>query len=262
MSIRSKQRLLKNVRYALRLAAGCVVAAIVAMILAPPMLLATLFTSSGRPGQIVGYVWSLIVSKALGLNASLTGAEKVKPGQSYIITPNHQGHADVLAIEMVLPVPIFWVIKKELTKIPFFGWALARSGAISLDRSNPEEAVQRLMSGAHRMADGWSLLIYPEGSRSPDGNLQPFKKGAFRLAVHAGIPILPVTINGAFKIWPKKTLRFRPGHILVSIGDPISTEGLDEDDIPHLMSETRQAIERYLDLDYDPFTSRKSRDPQ
>jgi len=252
-SMKTDGEFVKQLGYSLRLVLGGVVAVVVAVLLAPPMLLATLFTSSGRPGQIAGYAWSWSVAKVLGVSASLTGQEKVKPGQSYVVTPNHQGNVDVLAIEMVLPVRVFWVIKKELTRIPFFGWALARSGAVSLDRSNPEEAVRGLMAGAHRMSRGWSLLIYPEGTRSPDGSLHPFKRGAFRLAVQAGIPVLPVTINGAFKIWPKNTLRFRPGHMLVSIGDPIPTAGLTEDDIQTLMEITRLAIERELDFDYDPF---------
>jgi 1-acyl-sn-glycerol-3-phosphate acyltransferase len=249
----TEEQLLKRFGYSLRIALGGMVAAIVAVLLAPPMLLATLFTSSGLPGQIAGFAWSWIVAKVLGVSASLTGQEKVRPEQSYIVTPNHQGNADVLAIEMMLPLRIFWVIKKEITRIPFFGWALARSGAVSLDRSNPKEALGELMSGANRIADGWSLLIYPEGTRSPDGSLQPFKKGAFRLAVETEIPILPVTINGAFKIWPKNTLRFRPGHMVVSLGDPIPTQGLTEDDIPALMERTRNAMEKDLDVDYDPF---------
>jgi 1-acyl-sn-glycerol-3-phosphate acyltransferase len=251
--MQSEKRFLKNLGSGLRLALGGVVAALVAVILAPPMLLATLFTSSGRPGQIAGYVWSLIVARVLGVSASLEGADKVEPGQSYVVTPNHQGNVDVLAIEMVLPVPVYWVIKKELTRIPFFGWALARSGAVTLDRSNREAALEKLIAGADRMANGWSLLVYPEGTRSPDGNLQPFKTGAFRLALQAGIPVLPVTINGAFRIWPKKTLCFRPGHMVVSLGDPIPTQGLTEDDIPALMERTRNAMEKDLDVDYDPF---------
>ena len=97
------------------------------------------------------------------------------------------------------------------------------------------------------------MLTYPEGTRSPDGQLLPFKKGAFMMAVQTGIPILPVTTNGAFKVLPKKTLWFRPGHITVTIGDPIVTAGLSEEDVPALLEMTRGEISKNLDPEYDPF---------
>ena len=97
------------------------------------------------------------------------------------------------------------------------------------------------------------MLIYPKVREAPDGNLLPFKKGPFMMAVQTGLPILPVTSNGAFKILPKKTVAFRPGRITLTIGEPIITEGLTEDDVPWLMEQTRRAIESNLSNDYDPF---------
>lgn len=97
------------------------------------------------------------------------------------------------------------------------------------------------------------MLIYPEGTRSADGNLQPFKKGAFMMAVQTGIPILPITCNGAFKVLPKKTIVFHPGRVTLTVGDPIPTEGLTEEDVPELMEKTRAAITRNFDPDYNPF---------
>ena len=240
-------------RYLPRILLSLAVAVVVAVVLAPPMLLATLFTSSGRPGQLAGYMWSWAVAKSVGITASATGTENVNVGQSYVVTPNHQGNADVLAIELALPIKVLWVIKKELTRIPFFGWALARSGAICLDRSKPGEALAELLEGAGKLRGGWSLLIYPEGTRSPGVQPQPFKAGAFRLAIAAGIPILPVTINGAHRIWPKKTLKFRPGHMTLTIGKPITTSDMTEDDVPLLKEKTLSAILENLIPDYDPF---------
>jgi len=117
--------------------------------------------------------------------------------------------------------------------------------------------VKSLQTGAQRLKDGWSVLIYPEGTRTRDGNLQAFKKGAFMMAVQTGMPILPVTCNGAFQIMPKSTLLFRPGHITVTIGDPIPTEGLTEEDVPALIERTRDAVAKNLDATYNPFGERR-----
>jgi 1-acyl-sn-glycerol-3-phosphate acyltransferase len=226
---------------------------VITPILTPPILLSNLFTSSGAPAYIMMRWWALIISFLMGLKFSVFGIENVNPGQSYIITPNHQGNADILALVTSLPVRFHWVIKRELLRIPVFGWALAGTGAIAIDRSNKETAIASLNQAKNKLLNGWSMLIYPEGTRTPDGNLLPFKKGPFMMAVQTGLPILPVTSNGAFKILPKKTVAFRPGRITLTIGKPIITEGLTEDDVPWLMEQTRSAIESNLSNDYDPF---------
>lgn len=239
----------------LRIALTAVGLVVVTGILAPPIILAGLITSSGAPTFRMMRWWGLTVAKCMGLTISLYGEDKVVPGQPYIVTPNHQGYADVIALIAILPVRFRWVLKKELLKVPLFGWAVAGTGAISLDRSNRAQSVEKLRGGADKLKSGWSVLIYPEGTRTPDGKLLPLKKGAFMLAVQTGIPILPVTSNGAHKILPRKTLLFRPGHITVTIGDPINTEGMTESDVPELMEKTRKAIEKNLDPGYDPFAS-------
>jgi 1-acyl-sn-glycerol-3-phosphate acyltransferase len=197
--------------------------------------------------------WAWLVSKSMGLSFSLHGEDKVVPGASYIITPNHQSNSDILALIRVLPIRFRWVVKKELIRIPVFGWALSRTGAIAIDRSDPKQSIQSLQNATDKLKGSWSVLIYPEGTRTSDGNLLPFKKGAFMMAVQTGIPILPVTSNGAFKVLRKKTIWFRPGHITVTLGNPIATDGLTEKDVPELMEKTRAEINKNLDPDYDPF---------
>lgn len=223
------------------------------VVLALTLILISLFTSSGRPGYVISRIWAWVCSRALGVAASLHGAEKVAPGTSYVVTPNHQSNADILALLRMLPTPYRWVIKRELVKIPVFGWGLARTGAVSIDRSNTAQAVERLRKSVDKLKGGWSLLIYPEGTRTRDGNVQPFKKGAFMLAVNTGIPILPVTVNGAFKMLPKSAYLPIPGHVAITIGDPIPTEGLTQADVPELMERTRQAVLKHFDPDFDPF---------
>jgi len=245
-----------RLRDVIRMLFGATVAVVVAIVLAPPMLLITLVSPSWRIGQFFGYVWSWSVAAAMGITASLSGAENVKIGDSYIVTPNHQSYIDVLALELVLPLKVLWVIKKELARIPFFGWALSRSGAICINRSNSAEAVRSLRDGSSKLVDGWSLLIYPEGTRSPTTALQPFKKGPFMLAIQTGVSILPVTVNGAHRIWPKHSKALYPGHMTVTIGKPIPTRGLSEQDVMELMDKTRRAILDHLNEDYTPFRDR------
>jgi len=245
------------VRFSLRLlpriALGAVGLVFATLILSPPLILISLIVSSGRPAYRIMVWWNRAVSTCMGLSFSLHGADKIVPGTSYIVTPNHQGNADILALVATLPLRFRWVIKKELLKIPLFGQALGGTGAISIDRSDSQKAVKSLQEGTEKLKGGWSVLIYPEGTRSSDENLQPFKKGPFMMAVQTGIPILPVTCNGAFRVLPKKTIVFRSGHIEVRVGDPILTEGLTEQDVPALMEKTRKAILENLDTNYDPF---------
>jgi 1-acyl-sn-glycerol-3-phosphate acyltransferase len=237
----------------LRLTFAAIIVIVVTVIMAPPLILVGLFTPSGWPGYIVARMWCWIAAKALGISVEVRGAERADPKTSYIITPNHQSNLDIPALESALPTPYRWVIKKQLLKIPMFGWALGSTGAVSIDRSDKAKAVQTLREGASKLRDGWSLLIYPEGTRTSDGLLQRFKKGAFMMAVNTGVPILPVTINGAFKLWPKNSLRLQSGRISITIGEPIPTEGLTEADVPELMEKTRSAILKYLDTEFDPF---------
>lgn len=226
---------------------------VVTLILAPSLIVISLFTASGWPPYRISTWWARGVALCMGLTFSIRGEENIGQGVSYLITPNHQGNADILALLTTMPIPFRWVIKQELLKIPLFGPALGRTGAIAIDRSNPQEAIRRLEEGKKKLEGGWSVLIYPEGTRSSDEHLQPFKKGAFMMAVQTGIPILPVTCNGAFRVLPKKTILFRPGHIELVIAAPIKTEGLTEKDVPDLMERTRQAMLSNLDPDFDPF---------
>ena len=227
-------------------------------ILTIPMLLSDLLVKPGKFSYLIMKTWNRAVAKLMGLRFSLSGVENLDTNTSYIITPNHQGLADILAIVSTLPVRFRWVVKRELFKIPVWGLALWATGAIPIDRSNSATAIKRLNKEKdEKLKGGWSVVIYPEGTRTPDGNLKDFKKGAFMMAVQTGIPILPVVCNGAFKVLPKKTLAFRPGHIKLNICPPIPTQGLSEKDVPELMSRTRQAILAKLQLDYDPFLNGK-----
>lgn len=251
-----------KVRFSIRLLPRMIVTVLVLMIATPimttPIVLISLLGFFPASTFKIAILWVSLIRKCMGLRVTVNGKEKIVPGASYILTPNHQGNADIMAMYGTLGLPFRWVIKKELLKVPVFGLALRGTGAIALDRSNREKAIESLKAAKDKLAGGWSVIIYPEGTRSSDPHLQPFKKGAFMLAVQTGIPILPITCNGAYHILPKKTMVFIPGHVDITIGDPIPTDGLTEADVPDLMEKTRQQILKNLDVDYDPFDPKNS----
>ncbi len=145
-------------------------------LLALPIVLSSLLTSSGGPAfRMMGW-WAKIIAFFMGLKFSVFGTENVIPGQSYIVTPNHQGNTDILALVIKLPLRFRWVIKKELLRIPIFGSALAGTGAIAIDRSNKEASVQSLKRAEEKLSNGWSLLIYPEGTRNIEWRTPPVQE--------------------------------------------------------------------------------------
>jgi 1-acyl-sn-glycerol-3-phosphate acyltransferase len=245
-----------------RIALTALVLAIWTPIITVLIAISRIFVPDRGPAYRLARQWTRAVAACMGLTFSIEGTEKIAPDTSYIITPNHQGNADILALYGELPLRFRWVVKKSLIRIPFFGWALHCTGAISIDRSDREGSIKKLQEGTSKLSGGWSLLIYPEGTRGTDPHLQPFKKGAFMMAVQTGIPLLPVVCNGAYRVLPKKTVTFKTGgHITVAIGNPIETKGLTVEDVPALMERTRIEMLKLLDPDYDPYGGRPPRLP-
>ena len=154
------------------------------LFVAPPIIFISLFTVSGTPTYVLMRRWAMMVNKGMGLTFSLHGAERIVPGTSYIITPNHQSNADILALVLTLPMPFRWVIKKELLKIPLFGWALGSTGAIALDRTDKSQAVKSLREGAGKLRNGWSVSDLPRKYQKLRRKTASFQEGSF----HAGGP--------------------------------------------------------------------------
>jgi 1-acyl-sn-glycerol-3-phosphate acyltransferase len=151
------------------------------------------------------------------------GLDRVDMSHSHIYVSNHASQFDIPAVIAGIPDQIRIVYKKELEKVPFFGWGLKYPKAyIGVDRGGGQEALQSLDAAAETIRNGASVLLFAEGTRSPDGRLQPFKRGAFNLAVKAGVPVVPLTINGSFSILSKNSLRLRPGTITLVLDEPIA----------------------------------------
>jgi 1-acyl-sn-glycerol-3-phosphate acyltransferase len=160
----------------------------------------------------------------------------------HVYVANHQSQFDIPALILSLPQPVSFVTKRELLFVPIFGQALWLAGFVFVDRRDRERAIRSLERAARRIRRGASVLVFAEGTRSPDGRLLPFKKGGFMLALAAGAPIVPVTVKGGREVLPKGSLRVRPGRIDVVIGEPIETAGRGADDRDALIDLVRGRI--------------------
>lgn len=175
----------------------------------------------------VARAWGRMWCRAAGVELVVEGLEHIDPKSSYVIVSNHRSAFDIFAHFAALPVPIRFLAKAELFKIPLFGLAMKRIGMVEVDRGAGRAAHQAINEGARRtMGRGWSLMIYPEGTRPRDGVMLPFKKGAFSIARNVRAPIVPTAIIGSGEVWKPKTKLIRSGQITVKIMPPISTDGL------------------------------------
>ncbi|MCD6280132.1 MAG: 1-acyl-sn-glycerol-3-phosphate acyltransferase [Deltaproteobacteria bacterium] len=217
-------------------------AILVTIVLFIPITLAATFSSTGNLAFNLSKLWAWALLIATRVRTRIVGKEKIKKGQTYIIISNHQSQFDILALVTRLGIQFRWIIKKELLKIPLFGYALLASRNIFIDRSNTKESIESINRGMKRLPKGTSIMVFAEGTRSPDGKIHPFKKGGFVLAIDYGLPILPITINGSRKVLPKGSVVFTPGEIDVIVGDPIDTKGYTRESLPELMERTRQVI--------------------
>ncbi|MCK6502870.1 1-acyl-sn-glycerol-3-phosphate acyltransferase [Myxococcota bacterium] len=202
-----------------------------------------LSTVSANAGWWVGVLWSRLVCLVNFTRVELQGAEHVQPGQGYVYLLNHQSHFDVAAFYGTWRHQFRWVVKEELRKVPGLGWYCQVGGHVFVDRKDHARAVQSLERARQRLQrEKMSIAFFPEGTRSVDGRLQPFKKGGFVMARQLGLPILPVSVSGSHAVLPGKRLRLLPGRIVITVHPPIPTDGLTEADQPVLMERVREAI--------------------
>jgi 1-acyl-sn-glycerol-3-phosphate acyltransferase len=223
-------------------------ASLILLVLFLPIYLSALMSRTGNFPFTLSKIWAYVMLFIAGVRVSITGRERIRAGQSYVIISNHQSQYDILALVTALRIQFRWVIKKEILKIPLFGYALYKSRNIFIDRSNPEMARASIARGLNRLKPGVSVMVFAEGTRSADGRLQELKKGGFVIAREKGFPILPVTVNGSRNILPKGSLVFSPGRIRVVVGEPVASTG-PEGEVPMdtLMSETRRRIQENLE---------------
>ncbi|MGA9768609.1 MAG: lysophospholipid acyltransferase family protein [Blastocatellia bacterium] len=183
----------------------------------------------------------------VGVRVEVEGLERVDPNQAYIFTPNHQSLIEVPLFVTYLGRNPAYLAKKEVFKYPIFGYGIGLMGVVPVDRSNSAAAVESAKQATEKLRRGKSFVVYPEGTRSPDGRLLPFKKGAFMMAIDAGVPVVPVTISGATRIMPKAQVRVYPSTVRITVHDPISTSDYSKENVAELMERARTKVLSELD---------------
>ncbi len=177
-----------------------------------------------------------------GVRVKVTGKEKVIPGQTYLFLSNHQGNFDAPVLAHAVPRDFRALVKKEMMKIPVLSLVMRSVQFVPIDRADPTRAKEGIEVGARRLGNGYSFLAFPEGTRSRNGRLGEFKKGAFVMALKAGVPVVPITILRSGQIQPPGSFAIRPGVVEVIFHDPISTSGMTFEDRDTLAGLTRAAI--------------------
>jgi 1-acyl-sn-glycerol-3-phosphate acyltransferase len=224
-----------------------------ALVVLPPVMLYALLTGSKnslfRAGQFCG-VWTLRVG---GVTTRAEGLENI-PARTCLFAANHTSNTDPPAIVGVIPRRVAILLKKSLLTIPIVGPAFRMGGFVPIDRENAEEARASINLAVERAKEGLSFLAFPEGTRSRDGRLQPFKLGVFRMAIQAGIPVVPVACAGAHRILPKHSLRIRPGEMVVKFCPPIDASAFQPAERGELARRVHAAIAAALPPDQRPLS--------
>ncbi|MEJ2370320.1 MAG: lysophospholipid acyltransferase family protein [Gemmatimonadales bacterium] len=191
--------------------------------------------------------WSRAVLWAAGVKVEVVGLEHVQPGGAQIFVSNHQSMFDIWAMFATLPVSLRFIAKKELSRIPVFAHAMRHAGHVFIDRKDRSQAAEAMRRAGERMQDeGLSLGLFPEGTRSRDGALGAFKKGAFALAIETRTTLVPIVVDGGAEIMPDG-FRLRPRPLLMHCGAPIDLSGLDAGDRDDLLARSRAEISGMLE---------------
>jgi 1-acyl-sn-glycerol-3-phosphate acyltransferase len=206
-----------------------------------PFLMYTIISGNTDPIYRVGRLGAKMAVWLAGARLEVRGLEKIPQGRAVVFMPNHQGNCDPPALVAILP-PVLIMAKKEFFRVPVLGRGMVLRGFIPVDRKNRGRAIQAVDEAVKSLKAGRSFLAYPEGTRSRDGRLQPFKRGVFAMAVQAGAPIVPISVSGSIKIMRKGDWAMHPGVVRITIHDPVPTEGLGSEDREMLMEKVRQAI--------------------
>ena len=209
-------------------------------------LVLSLVTSARTASRLTAVPWARVMAWVTPMRVKVEGRENIDPRQSYVLVSNHQSQYDIFMLYGWLGIDFKWVMKQELRKVPGIGVACERLGHIFIDRSNHAAAIATLEAARTKIVDGTSVIFFPEGTRSTDGQLLRFKRGAFRMAVDLGLPILPLTVTGTRDVLPANTSNLMPGSARLIIHEPISIEGVTVKDCQELSDRVREVISSSL----------------
>jgi 1-acyl-sn-glycerol-3-phosphate acyltransferase len=205
-------------------------------------LLSSLFERRGRFAHWCARAWSRLILVTTGVTVDVRTRGTLAPEASYIFASNHQSIYDIPIIFASLPRQLRIVAKASLGRFPFLGWHLRWTGHLLVDRERPGPAILKKM--AHLVHDGASLIVFPEGTRSVDGHVAPFKGGLFLLAIDSGLPVVPVSVAHSRHVMLKGRLMTCPGHVVLTVHEPIPTGHLSRGDARALAEQVRAVVAR------------------
>ncbi len=197
------------------------------IVLGAVSIVSSLFDRRGHVAHACARAWSWLILKTTGVHVAIEGLERIEPGKTYVFVSNHQSIYDTPVVFASLPYQLRIIAKTSLARFPVLGWHLRRGGHLFVDRRHPDRA-GILKRWRALVSEGLSLIIYAEGTRSPDGHVARFKAGSFLLAIEAGLPIVPLAVIGTRQVMPKGRLRTEPAHVRLVVHDPIQPPVIDE----------------------------------
>jgi 1-acyl-sn-glycerol-3-phosphate acyltransferase len=205
---------------------------------------AAFFSKNGNSPHIIGRLWAKSILWVSGIKVQVKGIENLDLKKPCVFMCNHQSNFDIFVLFSALPAQFRWIAKAELFKIPLFGRAMAGAGYISIERKDRRKAIQSLREAAEKIRAGVSVMIFPEGTRSLDGNIGEFKKGGFLLAHDAGVQIIPVVLNGTWSIMSKDSVKITPGNVTLSILPSVNVSDYLKTEKTRLVEDVREKIVR------------------
>ena len=203
----------------------------------------------GRRLHWFSHAWSWLIMKSIFSPMKVTGLEKIDTSKPHIYAVNHASAMDIPVLYVHLPFQFRIAFKKELLAYPVIGWQLKRSGQVCIDQQNPAHSISSIRAALKGLQKGLPLVIFPEGGRTPDGEIKPFLAGAFFLAIKAQVDVVPVALVGTYELLPMNTYHIKCRPLEMRVGEPISTTGLTMRDLPALSERVQKAVE---DLYYRP----------
>jgi 1-acyl-sn-glycerol-3-phosphate acyltransferase len=217
--------------------------AVVTVVCASFSLLVSLVDKSGRAQHRIAQVWARALVRLSGCSLTVRGVENLRKHPVAVYASNHTSYMDTPVIFASLPFQFRILAKKELWPIAFIGWYLDRSGQIPIDTANPRATLSSLGIGVRALRSGTPIFVFPEGGRTPTGELQPFLSGAAYLAIRAHVPLVPIALSGVYDLLPIHTHHFYPGELTLAVGEPIATKGMTPRQTGELTAQLRDAIE-------------------
>jgi 1-acyl-sn-glycerol-3-phosphate acyltransferase len=202
-----------------------------------------LFDRSGRRLHWFSRAWSWLIMKTILSPVKVTGLDEVDTSKPHVYAVNHASAMDIPVLYVYLPFQFRIVFKKELLAYPVVGWQLKRSGQVCIDQQKPTNSIAAIRSAVKSLKAGMPLVIYPEGGRTPDGEIKPFLPGAFFLAIKAQVDIVPVALVGTYELLPMDTYHIKCRPLEMRVGKPISTDGLTMRDLEAVSAKVQKAIE-------------------